>query len=123
MGGHPAALGQGLVGRQHADGVLGGLEGEHRFAGGGVGGRVHPGGNPQAVVVVQGRLRGAQHLLGPRHRHFRGHPVPAGVHQETVGAAVGQLADGAAFGLGQALEQGASMPARWSMKSLAQAVW
>ncbi|MCY1419302.1 hypothetical protein D9M71_348880 [compost metagenome] len=55
-------VGQGLVGRQHSDGLGGGLEIEQRIARGGVGGRVHQGGDAQAVVEVAGGLAGIDQL-------------------------------------------------------------
>ncbi|MNN00530.1 hypothetical protein D3C81_1131230 [compost metagenome] len=55
-------VGQGLVGRQHTNGFGGGLEIEQGIAWGGVGRRVHQGGDTQAVVEVAGGLAGIDQL-------------------------------------------------------------
>lgn len=52
VGAEFAALGQALVDRQHADGVLVGPEAEQGVARRAIGGRVHPGGQAQRVAVA-----------------------------------------------------------------------
>ena len=102
---HVAACRQRFVGRQHADGFLGGFEREHGLARCGVGGGVHPRGDAEAVVEAHGGFGCAEHIGRARHRHFGCDPVPASIDQKTVGFTVRQCADRVFFRSGQGFEQ------------------